>query len=60
MISLWGINEVVKKFIVQIFPSNLVDFDAGLNYLRFQRKPNLYKFCDLQWLTTKVEEKLNT
>jgi hypothetical protein len=40
-ISLSGINELVKFFIMQMFPCNLVDHDEGLKYLGFQLKPNL-------------------
>jgi hypothetical protein len=56
-ISLWGINEAVQIFIVQMFPYNLVDVDTCLKYIRFKLKPNLYKIYDWQWLIAKVEKK---
>jgi hypothetical protein len=28
-ISLWGINEMVKNFIIQLFPYYLIDLDVG-------------------------------
>jgi hypothetical protein len=46
MISIRGINEAIKNFIIQMFPYNLVDIDAKLKYPRFQIKRNMYKICD--------------
>jgi hypothetical protein len=59
-LSLWGIPEQEMNYFSQILPFKLIDLDMGLKYLGFHLKPNMYKKNDWQWLTTKVEKKINT
>jgi hypothetical protein len=50
MISYWGLLEVEKLHISQLFPFPTIKFDIGFKYLGFNLKSNPYLKGDWQWI----------